>query len=52
MSIFAQKFKPSFNISSSVNFQIESNFKPSGDQPEAIQELCGGIKKILKIKFY
>ena len=48
MSIFAQRFKPSFDISNSVNFQIESAFKPSGDQPEAIQELCDGIKKNMK----
>ena len=47
MSIFSQKFKPSFDISTSVNFQIESSFKPGGDQPEAIQELCDGIKNNL-----
>ena len=43
MSIFAQKFKPSFDISTAVEFQIDSNFKPSGDQPEAIKNLCLGI---------
>tara|TARA_B100000989_G_scaffold295316_1_gene276151 strand:- start:8985 stop:11021 length:2037 start_codon:yes stop_codon:yes gene_type:complete len=47
MSIFSQKFKPSFDISTSVNFKIESSFKPGGDQPEAIQELCDGIKNNL-----
>ncbi len=27
------------------NFIIQSQFKPSGDQPEAIQRLCNGLKK-------
>ncbi len=27
------------------NFIIKSQFKPSGDQPEAIKQLCNGLKK-------
>ena len=27
------------------NFRIQSQFKPSGDQPEAIKKLCNGLKK-------
>ncbi len=48
MSIFAQKFKPSFDISTAVEFQIDSNFKPSGDQPEAIKKLCLGISNNIR----
>ena len=48
MSIFAQKFKPSFDISTAVEFQIDSNFKPSGDQPEAIKNLCLGISNNIR----
>ena len=28
-----------------MNFEINSEFKPSGDQPEAIKSLCEGIEK-------
>lgn len=27
------------------NFQLVSNYKPSGDQPQAIKELCEGLEK-------
>ena len=27
------------------NFVIQSQFEPSGDQPEAIKKLCNGLKK-------
>ena len=29
-------------------FKINSKYKPSGDQPEAIKELCLGLEKNLK----
>ena len=48
MSIFAQKFKPTFEVSDSVRFQLESSFKPNGDQPQAIKNLCNGIKNRIK----
>tara|TARA_A100001015_G_C15003484_1_gene719615 strand:- start:153 stop:566 length:414 start_codon:yes stop_codon:yes gene_type:complete len=28
-----------------MNFEINSEFKPSGDQPEAIKSLCEGVEK-------
>ena len=27
-------------------FKINSKYKPSGDQPEAIKELCLGLRKL------
>lgn len=27
-----------------MNFKIESAYKPTGDQPQAIEELCDGLK--------
>ena len=34
------------------NFTIKSEFKPSGDQPEAISSLCSGLVNKKMIKFY
>jgi len=31
-----------------MKFNLQSNFKPSGDQPQAIEELVNGIKKEYK----
>ena len=28
-----------------VEFKIESPFEPSGDQPQAIKELCEGVEE-------
>ena len=28
-----------------LNFKIESPFEPSGDQPQAIKELCEGVER-------
>ena len=28
-----------------VEFKIESPFEPSGDQPQAIKELCEGVER-------
>lgn len=39
-----QKFHPK----GEANFQLVSDFKPSGDQPQAIQELTQGLKNGLK----
>lgn len=33
-------------------FQLVSEYKPSGDQPKAIEALVDGIQKGEKIKFY
>ena len=27
-----------------MDFKIESAYKPTGDQPQAIEELCNGLK--------
>ena len=33
-------------------FELVSPYKPTGDQPEAIQKLADGIQKGLKSRFY
>lgn len=33
-------------------FKLVSNYKPSGDQPEAIKELVDGINDGKRIKYY
>ena len=33
-------------------FKIKSDFKPAGDQPEAIKKLVAGAKKTNLIKFF
>lgn len=32
-------------------FELISEYKPSGDQPEAIRELVSGLKKIKNFKY-
>ncbi len=44
MNVYNQKIKPNIDLSKSKKFLIKSNFKPSGDQPDAIKELCNGLK--------
>ena len=33
-------------------FELISKYKPSGEQPKAIQELVDGIKNVRKNRFY
>ena len=44
MNIYDQKIKPAINLTKVNKFQIKSEFKPSGDQPKAINDLCNGLK--------
>ena len=33
-------------------FKLHSEYKPTGDQPEAIEYLSNGIKKVKNFKLY
>lgn len=43
--IFAEVHKPDFRPEAGKKFVLKSNFKPAGDQPTAIAELCEGLVK-------
>ena len=44
MNIYDQKIRPNLNLEKSNRFLIKSDFKPSGDQPDAIKDLCNGLQ--------
>ena len=45
MSIYSQNIQPYLDLSQSKAFKLVSDYLPSGDQPEAIKEICNGLKK-------